>query len=285
MVTILYQNGNIETFETANARSQATTPSRVQNQNQTTTAQTYQNQQQTQRTTQPNQYQSQSQRPATQYQPQNQRAVQPNQYNQYQDVVYLKNGSIIRGVIIEQIPNNSITIQTADGNVFIYRMDEVETISKIPLQSQRTAQDYRYQTRQTMQSDPYSPYYQNINVDYSRMSIDAPDLYQLYQSGKRRGGSGWFFIITGIAANGVGIGLLVDGMNYGYQTNAALGYISTVVGDVLICVGIPMAIGGKVRRVKAKKAYEQRFYSNETTREPQFKINLHGNGLGLAYVF
>lgn len=48
----------------------------------------------------------------------------------YQDVVYLKNGSIIRGVIIEQIINQSIKIETADRSVFVYQMEEIEKITK-----------------------------------------------------------------------------------------------------------------------------------------------------------
>lgn len=47
-----------------------------------------------------------------------------------EDVVYLKNGSIIRGVIIEQVPNKSIKIQTRDGNIFAYAIEEVERITK-----------------------------------------------------------------------------------------------------------------------------------------------------------
>ena len=54
--------------------------------------------------------------------------------NNYQDVVYLKNGSIIRGVIIEQVPNKSIKIETADRNVFVYQMNEIEKIAKEPYQ-------------------------------------------------------------------------------------------------------------------------------------------------------
>lgn len=54
--------------------------------------------------------------------------------NNYQDVVYLKNGSIIRGVIIEQVPNKSIKIETADRNVFVYQMDEIEKLAKEPYQ-------------------------------------------------------------------------------------------------------------------------------------------------------
>lgn len=48
----------------------------------------------------------------------------------YQDVVYLKNGSIIRGVIIEQTPNKSIKIKTVDNNVFVYQMGEIEKMAK-----------------------------------------------------------------------------------------------------------------------------------------------------------
>lgn len=46
------------------------------------------------------------------------------------DVVTLKNGSVIKGFIVEQVPNQSIKIQTRDGNIFVYSMDEVAKLSK-----------------------------------------------------------------------------------------------------------------------------------------------------------
>lgn len=46
------------------------------------------------------------------------------------DVVYLKNGSIVKGTIIEMVPNQSIKIQTGDGSVFVYTMAEVDRITK-----------------------------------------------------------------------------------------------------------------------------------------------------------
>jgi hypothetical protein len=52
----------------------------------------------------------------------------------YEDVVYLKNGSIIHGIIIEQVPNESIKIQTADRNIFVFKMDEVLKITKEEIQ-------------------------------------------------------------------------------------------------------------------------------------------------------
>ncbi len=53
----------------------------------------------------------------------------------YEDVVYLKNGSIIHGMIIETVPNQTIKIQTKDRNVFVYKMDEIEKITKEPMQT------------------------------------------------------------------------------------------------------------------------------------------------------
>lgn len=58
------------------------------------------------------------------------------QQNNFQDVVYLKDGSIIRGMIIEQVPNKSIKIETADKSVFVYQMDVIEKITKEEIKSE-----------------------------------------------------------------------------------------------------------------------------------------------------
>jgi hypothetical protein len=50
----------------------------------------------------------------------------------YQDVIYLKNGGIIRGMIIEQIPNKTLKIETVDRNVFVFQIDEIEKITREP---------------------------------------------------------------------------------------------------------------------------------------------------------
>jgi hypothetical protein len=49
-----------------------------------------------------------------------------------QDVVYLEDGSVIRGTIIEQTPGESLRIRTRDGSIFVYRMEEVERITREP---------------------------------------------------------------------------------------------------------------------------------------------------------
>jgi TM2 domain-containing membrane protein YozV len=50
-----------------------------------------------------------------------------------QDVVYLKNGSVLRGTIIEQVPNQSLKIQLSDGSIFVYQFSEIDKIAKEPV--------------------------------------------------------------------------------------------------------------------------------------------------------
>lgn len=54
-----------------------------------------------------------------------------------QETIYLHNGSIIKGEVLEQIPNSSIKVQTADGSIFVYQMSEVEKIAKEKVEPSR----------------------------------------------------------------------------------------------------------------------------------------------------
>ncbi|MDD4417506.1 MAG: hypothetical protein PHH81_01545 [Bacteroides graminisolvens] len=46
------------------------------------------------------------------------------------ETIFLKNGSIIKGTIIEWIPNISLKIQSKEGNVFVYKINEIDKITK-----------------------------------------------------------------------------------------------------------------------------------------------------------
>lgn len=50
--------------------------------------------------------------------------------NEYEEVVYLKNGSVVRGMVVETIPNESIKIRAKDGSVFFFWMKDVQKIIK-----------------------------------------------------------------------------------------------------------------------------------------------------------
>ena len=48
----------------------------------------------------------------------------------YEEVVYLKNGEVRRGIIIESVPNEHVKIMTNDGNVYRYDFDAIKKITK-----------------------------------------------------------------------------------------------------------------------------------------------------------
>lgn len=43
----------------------------------------------------------------------------------------LKNGSIVTGTVVEEIPGESYKVKTADGNIFVFKYDEVKKITLI----------------------------------------------------------------------------------------------------------------------------------------------------------
>ena len=48
------------------------------------------------------------------------------------DIIHLKNGSIVKGTITEQVMGQGIKLETKDGNLFVYKMEEIEKITKDP---------------------------------------------------------------------------------------------------------------------------------------------------------
>ena len=57
---------------------------------------------------------------------------------QMEDVVYLENGGIVRGTILEQIPDKLLKIKRQDGKEFKYRMNKIVRIFKEPALGSRT---------------------------------------------------------------------------------------------------------------------------------------------------
>lgn len=47
-----------------------------------------------------------------------------------QDIIFLKNGTVVKGSIIEQILGQSVKLKTASGDIISYKMDDVERFEK-----------------------------------------------------------------------------------------------------------------------------------------------------------
>ncbi|MBC8395454.1 MAG: hypothetical protein H8E08_00600 [Candidatus Marinimicrobia bacterium] len=91
---------------------------------------------------------------------------------QFEDVVYLKDGSIVRGTIIEQVPNGHIKVQSGP-NVFVYKMDEIEKMTKEYPQGRKN----NYNSYNNSNSTTFSTGTKSIGgtVSYSKLSYDGDD--------------------------------------------------------------------------------------------------------------
>lgn len=116
----------------------------------------------------------------------------------YTEVVYLKNGSIIKGVIIEQVPNVSLKIKTSDGSLIICQMSDVTKITK----EERYTRDYRKDTNDRKTARKTLKGYKGFvdlacigdvsDYDASKIELSTSHGYQF---------NNYFFVGGGVALN------------------------------------------------------------------------------------
>lgn len=180
-----------------------------------------------------------------------------------EDVVYLKNGSVIHGIIIEQIPNESLKVKTKDGNVFVYKMTEVEKLTKeevakssgvtyssnanivIPSYKELRA-NYNPHMYVGQPGEPYSPALNGV------CSWIIPGLGQMI-SGETGRGLGFLGGYLGCyLVVGIGSGIAVNSYSEG---GAVVGSLITVVGALgMVTVDI-WSIVDAVHVAKVKDMY------------------------------
>lgn len=112
-----------------------------------------------------------------------------------QEVVYLKNGSVIRGVIVEQIPNKSLKIKTNDGNIFVFEIDQVEKITKEPVRSQNTGAQSGYRVGDGSYTSFQAPVISNKRDDDDDDDDDDNELHGYEKAPRYRGFAGFSFVI------------------------------------------------------------------------------------------
>lgn len=59
-----------------------------------------------------------------------------------QDLIYLKDGSILKGVIIEEVPGQSYKIESRDGNIYAVQLNEVEKLTRVRNQHKHEGHGY-----------------------------------------------------------------------------------------------------------------------------------------------
>lgn len=133
----------------------------------------------------------------------------------YEDVVYLKNGSVIRGVIVEQVPYQTLKIQTKDGNIFVYNFSDIEKMTKeMPFATQKFYSLNNDSETNVLQSTPFNKpkgYFGLVELGFAP-SVNGYESLRINAT-----------IINGYRilpqfAIGVGIGLQGYAIDYGEMT-------------------------------------------------------------------
>ncbi|MDY0105017.1 MAG: hypothetical protein RBS07_18945 [Lentimicrobium sp.] len=142
-------------------------------------------------------------------------------YANYQDVVYLKNGNVIRGIILEQVPNESLKIETNEGSVSVVQMSDVEKIAKekIPEIQQVKPEEEELLTEQDETVIANKDYRSTFSAGFMMGGGNLVGFDFEVWLGKRFG----FQAGTGVAAGSFGLGL-----NYHLQDRINSSFLSLV---------------------------------------------------------
>ena len=150
-----------------------------------------------------------------------------------EDVIHLKNGETVRGTIVEQIPGESLKIQTADGRVFVYTIYEIAEISREPVMKMEEG------FIKARKKNPWLA---------SGLSLLIPGTGQFYNDQQKKG-----LPQLGVALAGAGLMWWAVRDNYetwdSYEENPSwnpLNWIDEDGNDKLFYLGTPLWLGSLV---------------------------------------
>ena len=149
---------------------------------------------------------------------------------EYEDVIYLNNGSEIRGIIIDSIPNKSVKIKSCD-NIFVYQMEEIRSIEK------EIIIDKKAQT------------FKNFSMT---LGLDDAIAVGTIRNDFPIGDNSNFYATTGF---GLGINMLFAGLKYDsdYKKNGISSMLSGGVstGDDTINKSVQFSVSSKIKISKS----------------------------------
>lgn len=218
-------------------------------------------------------------------------------YAQSEDVLYLKNGSIIRGSVVEVDPTNGVKIQTTDGSLFVFSMAEVDHISKdqninrgissngtIRKIDRHMSNFYWEDTKKGLTSEEYS-------------SILDDNLYDTFYSARKQFKTGKALIYTGAVFTTVATLCYASYLSSEYyvynfstsydESKLGLFYLTAGAADACFLIGFIFKGIGKGRLEWVKDTYNsERSYSSTINFSPSLMMTTQKDlGLGASVVF
>ena len=168
--------------------------------------------------------------------------------SEMRDVVYLKNGSVVKGTIVEQVIGESLRIDTPEGSIFFYKMDEIEKIGKERVATPETKVATN-QNSMPVQNDNYiymPPRKSTFGAGF--LSFLIPGAGELYATDWEQGWGTMLVCYVGIPAITGLVALMIGDFNIG-------GLIGMGVFEVVMWVGSIRNAVKLAKEVNLKNGY------------------------------
>ena len=213
--------------------------------------------------------------------------------NAQSDVLYLKNGSIIKGSVLEMDPSNGVKIQTSDGSLFVYSISEVDRVSKDNLLNREESAN-KVKTYGQIERDKSSFRWKEtgafLTSEEYRMIFDD-ELYDTFQGAHSQFNTGRTFMGIGIGCLAVACISMVAGAKEknkrAMEADFALAQLFAFGADVGICLGCVFKGIGKGRLNWIERTYNSgRIYSSNIYFSPSLMLTAQKEfGLGATLTF
>jgi hypothetical protein len=203
-------------------------------------------------------------------------STQTNAQSNYEDVVYLKSGSVVRGVIIEQIPNETIKIQTADRNIFVYNMGDVIKITKEPIPTQSQTEDVSAKKEiSTVNGKDFfmdNKYLLKEEVEVFIRDSKNGMAYQFWVSGQRNLKTSRTLIWTGtpltLLGTAAAIGFIIDNALPPF----IIMLIATPIGIGVTASGVFLNVSGKNKIIQGVNFYNSSI--NASAKQSKLQLSI-----------
>ena len=159
------------------------------------------------------------------------------------DVVYLNNGNVIKGTISNVIPDETVTIQTPDGSLFVLNMSEVTQISHE--EKADGIISFPDWANDVMTRKGYKLFIGNRELsDNDIQELFSNDMCETYYGGKTQLKSGNICLMGGVASLGATVGAIFAAVNAYERCDNSFYHWESYYnrGDILVCIAILSAI-------------------------------------------
>ena len=173
------------------------------------------------------------------------------------DIVYLDNGSIIRGSIIEMTTNENVKIKTSDGSIFVYPMEQIIKIEKSTEPDDSEILGINFNGKMIDRHKRYLCWADTKD----RLTVEdfqnflGPDLYNTYSEASKQFKAGKNLLTWGIICAFGGAVCLIESVTSNNPELIGPSAIYLIPGNVMIGLGCVFKGIGKGRLEWIKETY------------------------------